>query len=92
MTVTVEAIYEQGVLRPLERLPVADGARVEITVKDPGAAPSEVPSLATEDAATSARRLAQRLAEIAAMPPEGDTAPFSGVDHDKVLYGERGAW
>ena len=34
MTTTAAAIYEHGVLRPLAPLPIAKGARVEVTVTD----------------------------------------------------------
>ncbi|EDY18735.1 Protein of unknown function DUF104 [Chthoniobacter flavus Ellin428] len=34
MTTTAAAVYEKGVLRPLSPLPLAEGARVEVTVTD----------------------------------------------------------
>ncbi len=33
MTLTVEAIYENGVLKPLQPLPLKDQERVEVTVR-----------------------------------------------------------
>ncbi len=33
MTVTVKAIYENGVLRPAERLPLEEQQRVQVTVQ-----------------------------------------------------------
>ena len=33
MTTTAAAIYENGVLRPLSPLPLAEGTRVEVTVR-----------------------------------------------------------
>ncbi len=33
MTLTVEAIYENGVLKPLQPLPLKDHERVEVTVR-----------------------------------------------------------
>ncbi len=33
MTLTVEAIYQNGVLKPLQPLPLKDQERVEITVR-----------------------------------------------------------
>jgi predicted DNA-binding antitoxin AbrB/MazE fold protein len=35
MTVTVEAIYENGVLKPAQALPFAEHQKVEVTVKGP---------------------------------------------------------
>jgi predicted DNA-binding antitoxin AbrB/MazE fold protein len=33
-------------------------------------------------------RILEIMDRIAALPIEGDPEPFSGADHDKVLYGE----
>jgi hypothetical protein len=33
------------------------------------------------------QRILQVMDRIAALPIEGDTDPFSGADHDKLLYG-----
>jgi predicted DNA-binding antitoxin AbrB/MazE fold protein len=35
MTITVEAIYENGVLRPIEPLPLAEHDKVRVTVEPP---------------------------------------------------------
>ncbi|MCC5621036.1 antitoxin family protein [Nostoc sp. CHAB 5715] len=32
MTITIEAVYEQGVLRLSQPIPLAEGTRVEVTV------------------------------------------------------------
>jgi predicted DNA-binding antitoxin AbrB/MazE fold protein len=59
MTISIEAIYEQGVLRLIQPIPLAEGTRVEITIATP----------------VSTRPFpAQILAEIAALPLEGDQA------------------
>ena len=72
MTITVEATYEQGVLKPLEPIPLVEGTKVEIVViaeteKSPKTNPVDI------------------LAEIAAMPLENGSE-FSGQDHDQILY------
>jgi predicted DNA-binding antitoxin AbrB/MazE fold protein len=36
MTLTVEAIYENGVLRPLQRLPLKEQERVQVTIVSAG--------------------------------------------------------
>ena len=77
MTATAAAIYENGVLRPLSPLPLAEGARVEVTVTDSTSARP----------AADARSLSDSLREIAALPMESDRGLFSGEDHDRVLYG-----
>jgi len=75
MTTMVEAIYENGVLRPSQPLPLSEGSHVTVIV------------VAEEDASGANLTPAQILAEIAAMPLEGSGDPFSGRDHDEVLYG-----
>ena len=74
MTKTISAIYEGGVLRPAEPLPLADGEWVDVTID----------TAAVEE---RRRRVNQALDEIAALPLEGPQDGFSGADHDKVLYG-----
>ena len=78
MTATIEAIYEQGVLRLLQPLSLADGTRVEIIV-------------ITQELTAEDRTPADILAAIAALPMEADGEEFSGRDHDKILYGDKGA-
>ena len=77
MQTTIQAVYENGSLRPLEPLRLAEGARVEITV---------TPLEAGEEA-TEAQQAAEMLAAIAALPLESDDS-FSNRDHDEMLYGE----
>lgn len=80
MTTTIHAVYAGGMLRPKQPLNLAEGTEVEVIV-------IERPSLSAPDP----RKAAQALLEIAALPIEGDRTPFSGEDHDKILYGEQGA-
>ena len=44
MTITVEATYEGGVLKPVEPLPLAEHAQVEITIHAPQDAGDEAKS------------------------------------------------
>ncbi len=76
MTKTCAAIYENGVLRLSEPLPLENGAAVEVTV------------VATKPAAPPS--IAGVLAEIAALPMEADDHGFCGADHDQALYGAKG--
>ena len=78
MKTTVEAIYEQGVLRLIQSLSLAEGTRVEIIV-------------ITREPTIEGRTSADMLAAIAAPPMEVGGEEFSGRDHDKILYGDRGA-
>jgi predicted DNA-binding antitoxin AbrB/MazE fold protein len=76
MTTPIEAIYEQGVLRPVKPIQLPEGMRVEII-------------LLTPDQVSTGKTTAEMLAEIAALPEEGSSDPFSGRDHDAILYGEK---
>lgn len=77
MTTTAAAIYEHGVLRPLSPLPLAEGARVEVTVTD-DASSAQVAELA---------RAGDLLRGVAALPMESGDAGFAGREHDRILYG-----
>jgi predicted DNA-binding antitoxin AbrB/MazE fold protein len=76
MTKQVEAVYEQGRLRPLEPLQLPEGTRLQII-------------LVTRDEAGAQRAPAELLSEIAALPLEGAADPFSGREHDTVLYPQK---
>ena len=78
MTTLVEAIYEDGTLRLLAPIPLAEGSHVQILVIPPA-----LPSAEQTPAAI--------LAAIAALPLGGDGNAFVGRDHDALLYGERGS-
>jgi predicted DNA-binding antitoxin AbrB/MazE fold protein len=78
MTTTVEAIYEQGVLRLIQPLSLAEGTRVDIIVM-------------TREPTAEGRTPADILAAIAALPLKVGSEEFSGQDHDKILYGDKGA-
>lgn len=72
MTITTKAVYEQGVLRLSQPIPLAEGTRVEVIVISTKVPENHSPS--------------EILAKIAALPLEGDGGEFSGRDHDKILY------
>jgi predicted DNA-binding antitoxin AbrB/MazE fold protein len=73
MTTSVDAIYENGILRPLAPLGLPEGQRVHVVVA------ADEPGQGEDPAAI--------LAEIAAMPLEAPVEPSTSRDHDKVLYG-----
>jgi len=79
MNRTVNAIFENGVFRPTEPVALSDGAHVEITVHT------------SETVAEHGVSAAGMLARLAALPIEGDADPFSGAEHDAILYGKDGA-
>ena len=75
MTKQIEAVYENGVLRPVHPINLREGEHLQLIVVTPRDAPQN------GNAAAS-------LAEIAALPIEGDSDAFSGRDHDTILYPE----
>lgn len=74
MNLHITAIYEAGILRPTEPLPVADGTKLDVIVVGSHEQPSQSPAAV--------------LAKIAAMPTEPGPS-FSGKDHDRILYGKQ---
>ncbi|MBX3290148.1 MAG: hypothetical protein KF855_12465 [Acidobacteria bacterium] len=71
----VKATYRNGTFVLEEPLEITDGATVELLV--------------VQNGKKKKRKVADILAEIAALPLEGKTDQFSGRDHDDVLYGKR---
>ena len=69
----IEAVYEQGTLRLMEPISLAEGARVEVIVITGEPPPKDMMP-------------AKILAEIAALPLEAGGGEFSARDHDKILY------
>jgi predicted DNA-binding antitoxin AbrB/MazE fold protein len=74
MSKQIPAVYEGGVIRPLEPPGLTEGEELDVVLlprkKQSQKTPSEI------------------LAEIARLPLEGKPDAFSGADHDNVLYGE----
>lgn len=74
MVAAVPAVYEHGVLRPLEPVDLEEGERVTLTVARPAALES----------GKSAHAILGHIASLA-VTREGDG--FSGEHHDDALYG-----
>lgn len=73
MTKEIEAVYEQGMIRPLQPLELAEGTRLDLIV-------------ITHEQPKTNGNAAEILAEIAALPLEGPNVPFAGRKHDSILY------
>ena len=76
ITKEIEAVYEQGMIRPLQPLELPEGARLDVVV-------------ITHEQPRTNGNTAEVLAEIAALPLEGSSDAFAGRDHDSVLYSEK---
>lgn len=73
MTKEIQAVYEQGVIRPLQPLELPEGARLDLIVM-------------THEEGKENGNAARVLAEIAALPLEGASDDFAGREHDSILY------
>jgi predicted DNA-binding antitoxin AbrB/MazE fold protein len=83
MTHIIQAIYEQGVFRPLEPVELAEHERVSLAIDStrPAGTPAEEEAMHRQKQA-----LEEALDEAARLPIEGPDDGFSGADHDVVLY------
>ncbi len=73
MTFTLQAIYEQGMLRLMQPVDLPEGTSVKVIIT-------------ANDSTQEVENPADILAQIAALPLEGDPENFSGRDHDRILY------
>ena len=76
MTKEIAAVYEHGMIRPLEPLELPEGARLEVIV-------------ITHEQLETNSEAPEILAKIAALPLEGSTDAFTGREHDSILYPEK---
>jgi len=87
MTITIEATYEDGVLKPAEPLPYSEHARVRVTVEEPEVADSSLLQFGEPPAGPS---LAERIIARAHAIPDEVVAqwPTDGASqHDHYIYG-----
>ena len=73
MTKEIEAVYEHGMIRPLQPLELPEGARLDLIV------------ITREEPETNGNAT-KIIAEIAALPLEGPDDAFAGREHDSILY------
>jgi predicted DNA-binding antitoxin AbrB/MazE fold protein len=87
MSHTIPAVFSDGVFRPLAPVSLAEGTQVQLQVQSPDTVAVPKGELTPEQLARQQKAIAELLAEIEALPPEGPNDGFSGRDHDKILYG-----
>jgi predicted DNA-binding antitoxin AbrB/MazE fold protein len=73
MTKEIEAVYEQGMIRPLQPLELPEGARLDLIV-------------ITHEQPKANGNTAEIIAEIASLPLESSGDAFPGREHDSILY------
>ncbi|HEY0322564.1 MAG TPA: antitoxin family protein [Pyrinomonadaceae bacterium] len=74
MSKQIQAIYEKGVIRPLEPVALTEGEELDVVLLPRQKRTHNNP--------------ARVLAEIARLPIEGKQDAFSGAEHDQILYAE----
>jgi predicted DNA-binding antitoxin AbrB/MazE fold protein len=83
----VEVIYENGILRPLRPLDLAEGTRLEVTIIEITAPPLSEQSQVDEAAYEA---FLNKMENIAALPLQSLPQPHTARDHDAVLYPKQG--
>jgi predicted DNA-binding antitoxin AbrB/MazE fold protein len=91
MTITINAVYEGGVLKPAQPLPLSEHSQVRVTVEPQARTddPSER-AAATQPARTSVPAVEKIIARAEALPADVVTSwPIDGASqHDHYLYGK----
>jgi len=81
MTHDIDAIFDNGVFRPLAPVAIPEGVRVHLRVDE---------QIATDASANKMSRVEmdEFLRVMAELPIESPDDGFSGADHDQLLYGK----
>lgn len=80
MTMTIDAIYEAGVFRPLVPTELPESEHVRLTVNS-----ADLAEL--ERHAPDPRRLSEIVAEITALAVPRGEPEYGSRDYDQILYG-----
>jgi predicted DNA-binding antitoxin AbrB/MazE fold protein len=83
MTYQFDAIFDNGVFKPLEPVVLPDQSRVRVTVEAAQSEASEHDVIAKQQAA-----IKELWAELAKAPQHQNKDGWSVRDHDKLLYDE----
>jgi predicted DNA-binding antitoxin AbrB/MazE fold protein len=78
MVTIIDAVYEGGLFRPIGKVELSEGTRVQVRIQ----APPDAPDART--AAAKLRELAARSGQEG--PGVKDDPGLSGRDHDALLY------
>ena len=83
MTQLVQAIYENGVFRPLDPVHVAEHEQVSLVIESPAQAPDNVAIMQQGEALRKLR------AAMDVLPTGAPADGLGGADHDDILYGTK---
>ncbi len=81
MSYQVDAIYDNGILKPLAPLTLPDQARVTLTISAPAS------SDASEKIAAQKAALQRLWEEVDKLPQASNNDGWSSSEHDELLYG-----
>jgi predicted DNA-binding antitoxin AbrB/MazE fold protein len=87
MSYYINAIYDDGLLKPLEPLALPDQARVRLRVEVDESAES-MASDSSAEAAAQRQTMLELDAEIDDLPDLSPEDGFTSAEHDRILYGE----
>ena len=80
MTMTIDAVYEAGVFRPLKPMKLPEGEQVKLTINSDLLAEME-------RNAPDPRHSHEIMVEIAKLAVTHGEPDYGGRDHDLILYG-----
>jgi predicted DNA-binding antitoxin AbrB/MazE fold protein len=83
----ISAIYEGGVLRPLEPIPLKESEVVSLSILRGGGAVGD-DSAAEEEGLRHRDIMMAFIKEMEALPDNNPHDGFSNRDHDRLIYGE----
>jgi predicted DNA-binding antitoxin AbrB/MazE fold protein len=81
MSHLIHAIYEDGVLKPLDPLNLAEHQRVWLSI-------GTSPSGETDVVANQRKAMEELDAEMEILPDNSPDDGFNAANHDRILYGD----
>jgi predicted DNA-binding antitoxin AbrB/MazE fold protein len=82
----IRAIYEQGVFRPLQPVPLVEHQQVSIIVNPADASPTSAASNDDDRMERQQESLMALRSKMDALPSAAPHDGLGGADHDQILY------
>jgi predicted DNA-binding antitoxin AbrB/MazE fold protein len=79
----IEAIFENGVFKPLGQVALPDHLRVVLRIENGAASATDAETVARQK-----RAMASLDAELEQVPDKSPDDGLSSVNHDRILYGD----
>lgn len=87
MNKRVDAIYEQGVFRPIQPVDLPDQALVQLHIRVGGTIVKVTDSVSDDSIPRQTDDMREFLEWVRNQSQEPTVPPFSAREHDKILYG-----